>query len=200
MRTEQIQIYTFDELSESAKQSAIQDYREGNTEYFWLDEWVDSLKKFADVTGIKIDDYGIGAYCYAYVRWSFDPFDWWLDKDTNDLSGLRLRTWLINNWLPEFEKGKYDSLGIYHKSRYSKIQTEVCFTLTGYCGDMPLIDPILEFISKPDNSSLHDIIEDCFSRWVNECQADLEYQDSDEFIIEEFNQLGSEFLDDGSIA
>lgn len=210
MRQQVINVYQFNELSDSAKENAINWYRNAG-EYAWTEEWIDSLYAFADAIDITIDDYSVSPYAYSEVHWShavsydFDP------DDLDDMKGLRLRTWLINNYLPEFEKPKYiygmkrngkmeKVIGINSKHYYSKLQTEISCPFTGFVGDHSLIDPILKFINEPnDYESLDDIIDNCMSNFIKEWQKDMEYQDSDEYIIENIEANEYEFNDDGSI-
>jgi hypothetical protein len=58
MRTEIIEIYSFDELSKEAKENALQ-YQRQNMEYFWGWEAIKSLEKFAELVGVKITNYQI---------------------------------------------------------------------------------------------------------------------------------------------
>ena len=205
MRTECLKIYSFAELSESAQQNAIESYRE--TEYGygynWQDEWLDSLNTFCELLNIDLGRYEIGPYSYSYIDASYENYNF----ENEDLKGLRLRTWIINNWLPQLRKGKYYSSGnkwidgkYHYKSRHSKIQFEYdnC-SLTGFCGDNALIDPIIEFVNKPDNRDLNGIISDCMWSFISEFNSDMEYQDSDEYIREIIEANDYEFLADGSM-
>lgn len=212
MRTETISIYGFDELSDSAKQTAIENWRNSRYEYDWSGEWSDSINAFAEAMNITIRDWEVNPYGYSNVSWDLQiPWEWnYADGNPDeDMRGLRLRTWLINNALPELAKGKYYSKDISHNPyryvhRYSKIQFEYnnC-PLTGYCGDCPLIDPILEFIEsgwRNESTTLLDVFQDCFDRWIKEFISDMEWQDSDEYITDTIEANEYEFYADGSLA
>ncbi len=194
MKIHTIITYSFSELSEDAKQEAIKSYHYIDAGYHWYDEWINSLKKFCDVTGINLINYNFqrGGITYNYYLNNID---------LTDLKGLRLRAWLINNWLPKFEKGKFiiKFIGANLKSYHSKCQTEISCPLTGYCGDMSLIEPILEFINKPNDSNLEDVINECMSRFQKEFCADMEYQDSDKYVSEHIEANEYEFLESGKI-
>jgi len=205
MRTETVEIYSFDELPEDAQQTAIENWRASGIDYVWSDEWRESLKAFCDVTGI---DWQVG-HGGNYVNWRYEGLTY---IEPDDLTGLRLRTWLINNWLPRFRTGKWYSQSWNsktrtldcskgNKSRHSKIQFEYdnC-PLTGYCGDMSLIQPIFKFIAKPDkHTSLADVIGDCLHNWARDWEADMDYQNSDEYIRETIEANDYEFYADGSM-
>ena len=57
MRILETKVYTFDELSEEAKERAIDEFR--YKEYHWSEENINSLTGFFDAIGCKIIDYRI---------------------------------------------------------------------------------------------------------------------------------------------
>jgi len=61
MRVIEKTIYTFDELSDSAKENAREWMRVG-LEYPWFNEARDSLRAFCDEFGIRVLDYSLGDY------------------------------------------------------------------------------------------------------------------------------------------
>jgi len=144
MRIIETEVYTFDELSDDAKENArIQLV----SEYFWSNDAMNSLYAFADEIGIKIIDYRIDWSCYAnsYVKW-----EWYLDEHTNDIT-------------VEY--------------------------LTGYCMDFPLIE---EWNDTKD-------IDSAIDAWLNDCQKDYEYQQSDEYMIEHCEANEYEFTKEGKL-
>lgn len=81
MRTIEVKLYKFSELSDKAKDRAISDYRASDTEYhFWHDNF-DSLKVFADFFNVKIVKYEVGTCSYSYVE---------TDADNSHFRGKRL--------------------------------------------------------------------------------------------------------------
>lgn len=56
MRTKEIKLYTFDELSEEAKEKAINTHRDWNVDYYWWDFVYDDAKDIASIIGIDIDN------------------------------------------------------------------------------------------------------------------------------------------------
>lgn len=69
MRTETItrNIYTFEELSYKAKDTARAWYREGN-EYTWCDEALSSVRAFCDMFGVSITDYTLCTWQHSYIE------------------------------------------------------------------------------------------------------------------------------------
>jgi hypothetical protein len=87
MKTIEIKLYQFSELSESAKQKAIENYRNDNTneDYSYLyGEAHESVKAFHNVFGTNEGN----------RSWSTCRFDH-IDDNILELTGLRLRKYLI---------------------------------------------------------------------------------------------------------
>lgn len=66
MRVIEKTIFKFDELSESAKENAINWFKNGNS-YCWIGEGVDSVKAFCKHYGVDIKDYSIDPYSHSYI-------------------------------------------------------------------------------------------------------------------------------------
>ena len=222
MRTIEVNLFKFDELSEQAKQVAISNYRNGITEIFWSSENRNSMEKFAEVFPIKVKDWQYD-YGGGYVRFVFDC-DY--EDEIENLSGQRLANYIWNNYKTDFWKGKYYNSWasekiISHKKVKSTLMckengwsntenygkywnvysglnlTDTDCPLTGYSMDCDLLYNIYDFCKKPDNRTFRELLEDCFSAWVKSCVADIEYQGSDEFITEQLIANDYEFTEDG---
>jgi hypothetical protein len=72
MRTKTINCYTFDELSDKAKENVKYTLC---AEYTWGDDAIKSLESFANEIGITITNYSIDAGCSAssYILWEGTP-------------------------------------------------------------------------------------------------------------------------------
>ncbi len=222
MKTHTVTRYLFSELSKEAQQSAIENYCEQYAgEIFSFDELIDSLESFASALNITIRSYSLSAWSHSYVQWDYQPDNCGLEN----LSGLRLRTWLVNNWLPVFEHGKYrltrietdersafaklpfvrratilaggPNAGKYLCSYRSRIFKEIDCPLTGVCFDMELMGPILDFIRSPDERDLRELIHDCFDRFVRAYQDEEEAAYSKEAIRENLKIMDWDYLSDG---
>ena len=64
MRLQTIELYTFDELTDEAKETAREWFRGGS--YAWCDESADSIKHFCDSFGIKLINYSIDSSNFDY--------------------------------------------------------------------------------------------------------------------------------------
>lgn len=66
MRVVEEKVFLFNELSDSAKETARDWYRDG-MEYFWWDDAIDSIKKFCNHFNVGIKNYEVGAFCYSWM-------------------------------------------------------------------------------------------------------------------------------------
>ena len=210
MRTIETKIFTFDELSEEAKENAVNSIRsKGIDTDFIYDDAYETVKQFNDVFG-----------CTENNRT-------WLEAELNNLSedvlnlkGLRLRTYIINNFSHELIKGKYFSLWSktdvsykYHKegypvlkSRNSKVLFDHCCVLTGVCYDDTILGPVYDFIynykGKQDYYIYMDfqtLINDCFECLERDIENEITARNEDESIIEDIKANGYEFTEDGEL-
>ncbi len=175
MRQETINIYKFEELSDEAKEKAIEKFRYSNQEYAWSAEWRDSLNAFADKFGVYIKNWACNAYETPYFRFSFKN-----DDERENMAGVRLWKYLQNN----------------HADIIAK--WDEC-PLTGYCGDYSALYELAQFVKKPDKRDFNQLITDSLHTFFKDWQNDMEYQDSDEYISEHIIANEYEFTENGSI-
>lgn len=221
MKTVEINLYKFEELSERAKQTAIEHHRNNNFEYFWADENRQTLEKFAEIFPIKVTNWSYGG------RGEGVDFHFTCSDEIEELTGQRLATYIWNNYKTDLFKGKYfhsqkfgltdhklnhrrvksrqittncPNMGKWSNSYYSAILLDSCCVLTGYCMDDEILNPIYNFLNKPiENISFRDLLESCFDCWVTACNNDIEYQNSDEYISDEIINNDCDFEEDGTI-
>lgn len=175
MRTQTIikTFYTFDELSDRAKSNACDAMRASGDMWDGSDWWA-SAKAFSDKAPITIADSDI-------ERGDVD-INWTDDNAVAELEGLRAWKWLQNNgwfdWAKEEKPGK-------------------C-SLTGFCGDCPFADPLVEYSRNPLRvPDLKQVFYECAQAWVFEARDDLECAYSDESLAELAEANGWEFDEDG---
>lgn len=169
MRTETMNVYRFDELSEEAKGVARAWYRNGDP-WPWRAEWWESAQAFAKIAPIEID------------RADFDrrqvSFRWVGDGDVGKLAGVRAWRWLQNN-------GYFD------------LAEKKC-PLTGYRGDADILSPINSARKSPQKiESLEQLFYECAQEWVFHAALDMEYAFSDEAVDGDINAGEYEFTADG---
>jgi len=209
MQTKRIKVYSFDELSADAQQAAIDNARDKglheDASYFY-EESYETVKVFNDLFGTtegrrEWTDYSTGE----------------IDDDILNLSGTRLLAYLWNNYKTSLFKGKYYSVKANHPLKhrrvksttfkngntfngyYSAIQLEHSCVLTGMWCDDAMLQPIYDFMSKPDNRTFEDLLSECFDSLKSALQSEEEYHYSDEGVQEYLTANNYQFLKDGTI-
>lgn len=176
-RTIETTVYQFDELSERAKERARDWYRSGVC-WSWSEEWWDSAQAFSQIAPIKITE---ADYNRAHVS-----YRWTGDDDVANLEGVRAWKWLHNNGWFEWA---------------AREKTGAC-TLTGYCGDAPFADPLIDdYLHHPARvPDLKQVFYEMAQSWVREAQSDMEYCYSDESVDENIRANEYEFTEQGDRA
>lgn len=81
MKVIEINVYSFDELDDKAKERAREWYRHG-MDFHWSDESIGSIKAFCEHFGTRLTNWSVG----AYAPYSFD-----VDAPASLFRGLKLR-------------------------------------------------------------------------------------------------------------
>ncbi len=189
------EVYSYDELTQEAKEKAHNNYRY-NQEYFWLDEIENSIKAIGNLLGITLEVRDI--YCNTF-RGFFD-----YPCDLEDLKGSRAIAW-INNHV-DFKKPAYKlrshkgyKKGMRHSLPLSLMEDTM---LTGYCADYILHEAYKLFINnlrKYPTLKLTDFFELIADAAAKEYETEVAYQDSEEFFSEHCEANDYTFLADGTL-
>ena len=217
MRTIRTKIYLFSELNSAAQEKAINDFRNSGVEtdfiYFDIEK---TVKAFNDVFNIKTGR-------NSWLEFSTNH----IDDDILNLSGLRLRKYLLNNFGATLYQRKYlknggisDNFKKYHPMRKQREILENCenkgkisvsyysnifvseneCNLTGVCYDYDIMQPIYDFLKNPDqNTNFNDLIDQCFEAINKTVKNEIDYLNSDEAIKETLTNNDYEFTKDGNI-
>lgn len=191
METVQITVYKFDELPEDVQIKLIEKERE-KEDFEWLyDEARETVEKFFKLSGVKSGR-------DRWLEFSLSHFE----GNILELKGLRLRTWILNNWGDWLYKGKYYSLWSkteksfeYHKNghpvlkkRRSKCQFTKDCVLTGVYYDNDFLEAIYDFIENYKNqkgaeyTTLEDLIQNCFESLKYTIEDEIEALNDDDHI------------------
>lgn len=205
MRT--LNVFTFNELSDTAKKKAVECYRayRGGDD-FYFSEYNASLEAFADDIGININNWSYGLDCCTV------DFDFGELEMLNTITGARAYAWIVNN-VKGLRPGprvyavsrEVNSHGCIRNERIVKRVSRVyraddCCNYTGVCCDEDLMKPFREFLLKPDSRSVEDLIKEAIDSYCCALHDELEYHESDEFITEELiNGDTPEFFENGTI-
>jgi hypothetical protein len=210
MRTITENLFTFQELSYTAKENAIREYRNSEHDYsFYFDEITESVKAVIELFDLKTGRE------YSDIRTSH------IDDVILELSGARLYAYLVNNYgyklfFPSYIRtidGRKNLSRLYFckyfKNREGQEFTQIfskwkpfsnSCTLTGVCYDNDILEPIYEFLKKPTaKTTFRDLIGEIQSS-ISKCyQNTEEWINSEEFIIDELEANEYEFTYDGKI-
>lgn len=190
METRTYKVYKFNELSDEAKEKAIEKIRkrEYNAGFPWSEEYRQSLEGFAKFFDITLKDWSVGG------RGEGVSFD--LSENMDGLKGVRLYKYLVNNYLNRTKEYKYSKE---KKGQKYNVLAGECF-FTGFCADENLLDAIREFCKKPKKDlEARELFEACFWDWIKAYNADSDYQTSDEGIKETIEANDYDFLENGTI-
>lgn len=178
-------VYSFDELSDSAKESARDNFRNDGDLWGWQSEWWNSAEAFSKIAPIRITSADIDR---AQVDIEWTGPDYALRYDHSDeiaeLSGLRAWKWLQNNnWF-----------------KWAANEKQGACTLTGYCGDCSFADTFAQYeknpLSVPD---LKQVFYESAQSWVFDARKDCEYAYSDEAIDQMIECNEYEFTESGEL-
>ncbi len=190
MRTKQIKIYKFDELSKEAKDKAIENQRsnDGYLDYEWFNYLHEDF--IAELNTIGVD-------CEGF---------WWdLDKSkefkasgiivTNEqklLKSAGLTKWLIINGL-RGEKTLIHSIGL---DEYGEAEVEIDFENEDNLSIKEEVEREGEV--KELNEKITEFIKEKFEKFWRKLQKDYDYLMSDEGIKEDLEANDYEFNEDGT--
>lgn len=188
MKTVCVNLYSFAELSSTAQATAIANDRkireQEDTFSYEVGEAADTVKAAAKTFGFKLINWSLG----ADVQTSFVSLLTGV-RQVEELTGVRLRTWLINNRYDVFyTKKRYATMRTsgdspLPKYRYSNlIFVESDCPFTGMFYDCEFLDTFREFLAKPDHNTLTTLFEIAVQNLCHALKREYEYQMSDENI------------------
>lgn len=194
MRTITINICKFSELNESAQESAIANVR-ATTEYFFMEEVKTSIEKFCEYFPVNVSDWNWGP-CGCYTLHSMTTDDTAIDE----LTGPRLVAYLVNNFGHLLTHRREYELKSGKRFVSRVLSEETSCLLTGVCYDETLLDPVRNFINKPDRvTTFKDLMGLCIDNVTQGIRDEIEYTDSDEAIKEQIEANDYEFKECGEL-
>ena len=201
-----IKVFKFDELSDTAKENAISRYAQTDS---WSDDYQAVLRDFCDRFNVEVR------------RWDVSPFMpvsrsiFVYGMENPELCGLRLRTWIVNNFWYDLYEGKYYSTpfkkvrkskkhpaGLSYRFRHSRIiLDERC--LTGFCAGYTILDAIRKFLKDGWKNEPHktwkNIVEECVDDFFDSWKKNMEYELSKEGFSAVCEGNDYEFTEDGML-
>lgn len=199
MKTIEIKVYKFDELSEHAKEKAREWFREGNLYYNWWEFIYEGLKERAEEAGFDVTNIYFSGF-WSQGDGAMFEYDNIVDKLRLDfinqlgLSQMR-KDWLINNTMIS---GRGRHRGHYYHSRCCNhsIYWEVD---NGDLHYSTLFYSWLKSFASDFEEYVIDIYEDFCKKLYEELEEEYEYLNSDEVVDETIISNGYYFDEDGNI-
>lgn len=200
MRNVEFKVYYFEELSEEAKKKAIEDYRRIGTWEQWdndvLSEYFkERLMEYGFYSDVRIE-FSLG-YCQGDGVAFYGEIDFsiWLKNHQDHFTKKELKRLEWLNY--EFGIGlstTRNSYG-YHYSHYNTMDINVA--CDGYIGlrDSDLLDEVLNEVEE----LLKDEVVELSREFERIGYEEIEYKNSDEYIIESIIVNEYEFMEDGSM-
>lgn len=226
MKTINLTVFSFDELSENVQKKIIErehwNVMEQCMDAYGID-YKKSMKAFEDMTDTRVYNWEVGyeRYDFSYEFKYKDPIyehptDYHRDIFPENLCGKLLFRYINNNIMPYIIKGKYFSTSgkyIDEKYKYRHKYSRVMFDygdncpLTGMCYDYYLLKPIIDYYNVwctyPEGFSLEDLIEKCYNSFFKTWHEEYEYWADDEDAIREelhYNQYEDRlYYEDGDV-
>jgi hypothetical protein len=185
-------VYQFQELSDVAKAKA----REYTGPLAWSEEIQGTLKAFCDIFPVRVRDWSYGSGG-GYIDFRLS-----CDDEAENLEGLRLYKYLVNNYVQLFTAFKtYRKGDKKRRSKISQIKDYWQQCLTGYCMDYEILDPLFNFLARPEkNMTFYALMKACLDAWINSAVKECEWQESDEYLEEFFNANEFWFYENGGVA
>lgn len=173
-RVIETEVFYFDQLSDKAKEKARDWWRDCEaSDPSWAQERRESLEGFCKVMPLKRPFWEYDS-CSYHVGAAFDS-----DECVGKFKGSRSIGHLLTYYSGVLRVPKvYEING---KKRTSKVlfeETDCPFT--GYCADEALLDPIREYLKKPDmDLTFKELMQKCLDSWGYDCMKDMQWLLSD---------------------
>ena len=162
--------YTYDELSDTAKEKVyecfLKEYDRGcPTLEYWAEDVYETIEEFGRIFEVEYKDWEVdyNGYIRAGVL-RYPSHSIWYSYDNDELKGARLMAYLWNNFGEYIEKGKYYSKFFVNKylHRHSNVIMSRDCALTGMYYDNIILAPIYNFLDgKGDmNTTAHELLEE----------------------------------------
>ena len=198
MKTVEVNVYQFDELSDEAKEKAREWYRNGSFNYEWWDFLYDDFKERAKEVGFDVTNIYFRGF-WSQGDGAMFEYDYMRDKlrlefiNQLGLSAMR-KDWLINNTMTS-GRGKHRGLYYHEKSCDHDIYWEVD---NGDLAYGTLFYSWLESFDSDFVDFVTDKYEDLCHELYKSLEKEYEYLNSDEAVDESLIVNEYEFDEDGN--
>lgn len=194
MRTVEINIYKFGELSEKAKERALEKYNNPEPEVGIRE----IIKEFEKHFNLKVESSDLE----RYFRIHFYNDD---DECISSMEGERLYKYIQNNFHNTLYERKTYKIERWIRRKWRKRMSKISYKetecpFTGLWLDEFLLDPIRDFMRKIEYGiTWEELVERCVSNLVKNYKEYIEYLESEENFKADCECNGWEFMEDGTM-
>lgn len=208
MQTHTITTYTYDELTDDARDRAFTDWQEGvDSDPYglpWQHELRQSVQGAIESAGLTLSDWSIGTHTYSWIKIhgfidDVELPDRYIHVDAGDLTGKRALAWLENNMLAQYRipwQGEQRTSVAKYGAWYRPGKVKPC-PFTGYYLDDVIIDHLINRVAKCGDTLL-EAFESLASVWQSALEDEEESARSREY-FEDTWAHEQEYLADGSV-
>ena len=186
-------LFILDELKDEARQRAYSDWLAKGYDYPFASDNRHTLDAFCALFGIVCTRYSYDSTMYNY------SFHTRQEEDVEQLAGIRLQTYLYNNFYSGIFKSKTYRTKDCQKKRESRVFVNSECPLTGFIMDDIILQPLYDFLQRPDGRTFKELMRDCLCAFFRSCHDDCEYCESEEHFKDESLQNDWEYLSDGTL-
>ena len=183
MKIKEIKCYEFNELSDEAKEKAIENFTH-DMEYFDSNEALESIKQGLRYFDASLDDYSI-----YWLNANASHFKISINEEIGLLSFVRLWKYINQNYHNYY--CKYDK-------KIKPLLSGSC-PFTGVYFDEEFLDEIREFMNKPDHRTFKDLLYNAVQNVLQAAERQFKHQQSEEYLSEYFDSNGYEFDEYGNM-
>ena len=183
MRIKEIKCYEFNELSDEAKEKAIESFTY-DMEYFGSDQALESIKQ-----GLRHFDASLDYYSIDWLNANASHFKISINEEIGLLSFVRLWKYINQNYRNYY--CKYDK-------KIKPLLPGSC-PFTGVYFDEEFLDEIREFMKKPDHRTFKGLLFNAVQNVLQAAEREFEHQQSEEYLLGHFNAIEYEFDEYGNM-
>lgn len=186
-------LFNIAELEGEAVEKAYTDWLAKGQEYPYAAFNSNTLEAFCNLFRVACTYYRYDSQTYHY------RFHTKYEESTEELSGIRLRTFIYNNFHYGLYYPKTYWMKDNKKKRKSRISVVFECPLTGFIMDKIMLQPLMEFLQHPDKRNFKELMGDCLEAFFRSCRDDCEYCESEEYFKDESHRRNWEYLKDGTL-
>lgn len=180
-----VNIFSYSELSEEAKEFAYQEWLKKDREFFYESEYINTLVKGLEHFDFRLKNYSFDYFCASNGYFRIESY---LDQEVLELTGNELKDYIIENYS--------ERRSIFRHYDFVNIFSGNC-ELTGACYDEDFLQPVKDFLESPTNDNLYDLMKECINSLMKALESDYEGCQTKEYFEDEAIFNDYEYFENG---